>query len=93
MYTEPRPRRDGFARANGLKKNKVGVGVLRELMAQAEAVKREKKTRLIRMWLFANSGLTAPARKMAEKHGILWSSRKEFDRLLLHLGLRALPDL
>ncbi len=76
-----------------LKKDKAGVGVLRELMAQADAVKREKAPRILRMWLFANNGLTAPARKMAEKNGILWSSRKELDKLLVHLGLRALPDL
>ncbi|QTA81139.1 Uncharacterized protein dnl_34680 [Desulfonema limicola] len=29
----------------------------------------------------------------AEKHGILWSARQEFDELLEYLGLRKLPDL
>ncbi len=76
-----------------LAKEKVGVDVIRELKAQADDVKKEKANRFVRMWLFANNGLTAPARKFAEKHGILWSSRKEFDRLLVHLGLRTLPDL
>ncbi len=76
-----------------LEKDKVGVGVLRELLAQAEDVKRENEPRILRMWLFSNNGLTAPARKMAEKHGILWSSRKEFNDLLVHLGLRKLPDV
>ncbi len=70
-----------------------GVGVLRELLAQADEVKRVKDPRLIRMWLFSNKGLTAPAKKIAEKNGILWSSREEFDSLLIHLGLRALPDV
>ncbi len=76
-----------------LEKDKVGVGVLRELIAQADDVKRGKPSRLIRMWVFANNGLTGPAKKLAGKHGILWSSRKEFDQLLVHLGLRTLPDL
>ncbi|MCP4757096.1 MAG: hypothetical protein GY866_40045, partial [Proteobacteria bacterium] len=66
-----------------LNKDKVGVGVLRGLLAQAEEMRKEKDSRIIRMWLFSNNGLTTPARKFAEKHGILWSSREEFDRLLL----------
>ncbi|MCP4695098.1 MAG: hypothetical protein GY859_44130 [Desulfobacterales bacterium] len=78
-----------------LKKDKVGVGVLREMMVQAEDVRKEKEEdpRPIRLWLFANNGLTTPAKKLAEKHGILWSTRKEFDRLLTHLGLRILPEV
>lgn len=79
--------------SKGLKNEKVGVGVVRELIAQADDVRREKKPRLVRMWLFANSGLTAPAEKLAGKHGILWSSREEFDGLLVHLGLRALSEV
>ncbi len=73
--------------------DKMGVGVLKELMAQADIVREDMRPRVIRMWIFAHEGLTGPARKFAEENGILWSSRKEFDELLVHLGLRPLPDL
>ncbi len=72
---------------------KIGKTVLRELLAQAEAVRREMKPRTLRMWIFAHEGLTGPAKTFVEEHGILWSSRKEFDELLEHVGLRPLPDL
>jgi len=45
------------------------------------------------MWIFAHNGLTGSALGFAKKHGILWSSRREFDELLVYLGLRPLPDL
>lgn len=76
-----------------LERDKVGVGALRELKAQADDVMREKNVRVVRMWLFANNGLTTPAREFAEKHGILWSSWEEFDRRLEHLGLKSLPEI
>jgi hypothetical protein len=76
-----------------VKRDKAGIGILRTLKAQADRIMAEKKPLLVRMWLFADRGLTDPARKFAEKHGILWSSRKEFDELLIYLGLRPLPDL
>lgn len=43
--------------------------------------------------LFAHNGLTGSALDFVEKQGILWSSRQEFDELLVYLGLRPLPDL
>jgi len=72
---------------------KIGRGVLEVLVAQAETVKKDMNPRTVRMWIFAHNGLTTPALDFAEKHGILWSSRQEFDELLIHLGLRPLPDL
>jgi len=43
--------------------------------------------------IFAHNGLNGEAETFARERGILWSSRKEFDELLVHLGLRPLPDL
>jgi len=73
--------------------DRIGRGILEELADQADAVRRDMNPRVIRMWIFAHEGLTGPALKFAEENGILWSARKEFDELLVHLGLRALPDL
>ncbi len=73
--------------------SKIGVGDLRKLAAQADLVRKDMDPRTLRMWIFAHNGLTGPALKFAKKHGIFWSSRKEFDELLVHLGLRPLPDL
>ncbi len=72
---------------------KIGVGVLKALQAQADQVKEDMERPIIRKWLFANHGLTAQARIYAQKHGILWSARAEFDKLLQYLGLRPLPNL
>ena len=71
----------------------IGVPVLENLMSQAAVVKEDMDPSVIRMWLFAYKGLTRQARTFAEKQGILWSSRDEFNDLLRHLGLRQLPEL
>ncbi len=76
-----------------VKDDRIGKSVLEELVSQAELVKKDMNPKKIRMWIFAHEGLTKPAMAFAKKHGILWSSRKEFDELLVHLGLRPLPDL
>ena len=73
--------------------SKTGIGVLRELADQADLVRKDMDPRTLRMWIFAHNGLTGPALKFAGKHGILWSARKEFDDLLVYLGLRPLPEL
>jgi len=73
--------------------DKIGRGILEELVDQADVVRRDMNPRIIRMWIFAHEGLSGPARKFAEENGILWSARKEFDEMLVHLGLRPLPDL
>ncbi|MCP4107196.1 MAG: hypothetical protein GY749_16920 [Desulfobacteraceae bacterium] len=72
---------------------KIGKKILDELVAQADTVRKDMNPEVIRMWIFACEGLTKQAQAFAEKHGILWSSRKEFDELLVYLGLRPLPDL
>ncbi|MDM8538444.1 hypothetical protein QUF70_16940, partial [Desulfobacterales bacterium HSG17] len=76
-----------------LKGDKISIGVLRDLKKQGDMVVREKEPEILRMWLFAHDGLTRPALEYAIKHGILWSSRKELDKLLEHVGLRRLPEL
>ncbi len=72
---------------------KIGKKILEELVSQADTVKKDMSPKVLRMWIFAHDGLTKQALAFAKKHKILWSSRKDFDRLLVHLGLRPLPDL
>ncbi|MDM8538029.1 hypothetical protein QUF70_14835 [Desulfobacterales bacterium HSG17] len=76
-----------------IKEKKTGIGVLKELKAQADEVLKENPARTVIMWMFAHNGLTAPALNFAKKHKILWSSRQELDELLEHVGLRPLPDM
>ncbi|QTA81136.1 NTP hydrolase p-loop-containing [Desulfonema limicola] len=76
-----------------VKEKKIGIAALKDLVSQADIVKQDLNPRMIRMWLFAHDGLTKDALSFAEKHGILWSARQEFDELLEYLGLRKLPDL
>ena len=72
----------------------VGVGVLRTLEAKEDLVwEKMREVGKVRLWLFANAGLTVEAKAYAAEHGILWSARAEFDELLAYLGLRALPRL
>ena len=71
----------------------VGVKVLEDLTSQGEAVREERDPLTLRLWLFANSGLTPEAEEYAAERGILWSARPEFDELLAHVGLRQLPRL
>ena len=73
--------------------SKIGIRTLRELMSQADTVRKDMNPKVIQMWIFAHEGLTKEGLAYAEKHGILWSSRKEFDELLTHLRLRPLPDM
>ncbi len=74
-------------------KEKVGIAVLKDLKNQADTVMREKEPLTVRMWIFAHEGLTDEALAYAKEQGILWSDRKQLDELLLHLGLRPLPDV
>ncbi len=80
-------------RSRWVKDHKMGMDVLKELVSQAETVKEDMNPQVVRLWIFAHEGLTKDAVVFAEKQGILWSSRKEFDKLLVYLGLRPLPDL
>jgi hypothetical protein len=77
--------------SNWVTTRKIGEAVLRQLLAQAEAVQAEYKPNRIRIWLFAQEGLTQEAEKLARKQGILWSDRAQLDGLLSYLGLRRLP--
>jgi hypothetical protein len=72
---------------------KVGIGVLQDLLAQAAAVQAEYPQSPIRVWLFAYAGLTPEAEALAQQAGILWSNRAQLDGLLTYLGLRTLPVL
>ncbi|MCP4352823.1 MAG: hypothetical protein GY795_45815 [Desulfobacterales bacterium] len=72
---------------------KIGKKILEELVSQADTVRKDMNPKVIQMWIFAHDGLTKQALAFAKKQGILWSSRKEFDALLVHLGLRPLPEL
>ncbi|MCP4104402.1 MAG: hypothetical protein GY749_02525, partial [Desulfobacteraceae bacterium] len=76
-----------------VKGEKIGISVLKVLMSQADTIKEALDPQIVRMWIFAHDGLTSEAEAFAKEHGILWSSRKEFDKLLEYLGLRKLPDL
>lgn len=58
-----------------------------------EQVKREREPRILRLWLFSWSGLTAEAEEYARAQGILWSVQEDLNELLLELGLRELPTL
>ncbi len=66
---------------------------MRELVSHADAVMEDKTPDLVRMWLFADNGLTGPAQKFARERGALWSSHRQFNALLEYLGLRKLPNL
>ena len=73
--------------------DRVGVKVLEGLVRQGEMVQEDMDPLTLRLWLFANAGLTPEAEEYAAGHDILWSEREEFDELLAHLGLRPLPQL
>lgn len=78
-----------------LARDKVNVKVAQELLAQADMVRQDDEITIISMtmWLFAATGLTAEAERLAQEHGILWSSIQDLNQLLNYLGLRQLPDL
>jgi hypothetical protein len=73
--------------------DRAGVKVLEDLVRQGEIVQEDMDPLTLRLWLFANGGLTPEAKEYAAERGILWSARPEFDELLAHLGLRQLPRL
>ncbi len=72
---------------------KVGRQVLDDLQQQGEWAREDYDPQIMRLWLFAYSGLTAEAELYATEQGILWSSLTEFNELLEHLGMRRLPLL
>ncbi len=72
---------------------RVGGKVLEDLVQQADIVRADMDPLILRLWLFAYSGLTPEGVAYAQAHGILWSSLSEFNALLQHVGLRQLPVL
>ena len=56
-------------------------------------MRAERSPRILRLWLFAYSGLTPEAEEFAREHGILWSSKADLNELLHLLDLRELPEL
>ncbi len=83
---------NGWRQSKFVQGRKIGLPVLRNLASLADAVMEDKEPNLVRMWLFANFGLTGPAGDFAKERGILWSSRREFNDLLQNLGLTKLPN-
>ncbi len=71
----------------------VDAQALEDLVEQGEAVREDMGPLTLRLWLFANGGLTPGAAEYAAGRGVLWSARAEFDELLAHVGLRQLPQL
>ncbi|KPA12802.1 ATPase domain protein, prokaryote domain protein [Candidatus Magnetomorum sp. HK-1] len=69
---------------------KIGVTVLKHLLVQADAVKKDLEPLHIKKWIFAYSGLTADAKKYAKENNIFWSAGNEMDALLKYLKLRPL---
>lgn len=47
----------------------------------------------VRLWIFANYGVTEEAETLIREHNILWSERSDLDGLLQFVNLRKLPDI
>ena len=65
------------------------------LLRKAERV-REKEGPLLpalRVWFFSYAGFTAEAEALMQEHGIFWSTADDLNALLIHVGLRRLPEL
>ncbi|MCP4687680.1 MAG: hypothetical protein GY859_06500, partial [Desulfobacterales bacterium] len=75
--------------------DKVGPDVVKRLIRQAEFIKEKEKDTLeiLRVWLFADNGVTKKAKDLLEENNFLWSTRKELDALLEHMSLRKLPEI
>ncbi|KPA17865.1 ATPase domain protein, prokaryote domain protein [Candidatus Magnetomorum sp. HK-1] len=76
-------------------KKPVGNDVVLKLFEQSKHVQQRNKEdiRSIKLWIFANEGLTESAKKLCEQHKILWSSKDNLNGLLEKAKLRKLPDI
>jgi len=76
-------------------KQKVNSSVVKKLMDQGNSLKEIEgdKMEILRLWLFANDGVTENARNMLLENNILWSTRENLDALLKYLNLSKLPEL
>ena len=72
---------------------KIGIETVDELLRQSEWVREDTDAITVTPWIFAFNGLTSKAEAYAEKKGVLWSNKENFNKLLEHLGLRKLPRL
>ncbi len=75
--------------------DKVGSGIVKHLLEQAEIVKQRKGENLetLRIWFFAHDGFTGPAERLLQEHHVLWSTRADLDALLEAVNLRKLPAI
>jgi hypothetical protein len=53
--------------------------------------KKERTPDFVRAWFFAHNGFTQDAESFMQEQNVLWSNREDLDKLLAHVGLRALP--
>ena len=76
-------------------KQKVNSSIVKRLMDQGKRLKEIEgdKMEILRLWLFANDGVTENARNMLLENNILWSTRENLDALLKYLNLSKLPEL
>ncbi|MGE0083821.1 MAG: hypothetical protein AB7S75_05310 [Desulfococcaceae bacterium] len=74
-------------------KEKVGTAVLRDLKDQTDTLMQAKEPLLVHCGFFAHEGLTDESFEYEEKQGVLCSDRKYLDDLLVHPGLRPLPEM
>ena len=72
--------------------HKVGVAELKKLLEKAEIVKKDRKTKLMRIWFFSYEGFSKEALEFMPKQGILWSTKEDLDGLLDYVKLRRLPN-
>ena len=78
---------------------KIGTDIVSEFLNLSEKLKdfegREhftgKKPVVLKLWLFAHSGVTADAEELLRTNGIYWSDRDDLDWLIKESGLRKLP--
>lgn len=69
----------------------VGVSLVKKLLEKADVVKKERTPDFVRAWFFAHNGFTQDAEIFMQEQNVLWSNREDLDKLLAHVGLRALP--
>ncbi len=75
------------------KTKKVGKETVNALLRQVEWVREDTNAITVTPWIFAYAGLTAEAEDSAASEGVLWSDLADFNGLLVHVGLRCLPEL
>ena len=74
---------------------KVDTSVVKNLIKLGRLLKEKEGDKLttLRLWLFANDGITEDARTILMENKILWSTRDNLNALLQHVNLKKLPNL